>query len=78
MPTDDQATEPMPPPGQRRRGLHVLRSCEGTESFVLWSQGKWVFWIGHERCDRRSPEDTARYGWQYVRPAQITANGSAS
>jgi len=77
--TDEPKTIlPVPAPGSRRPSLHVLRRLDGSTSFVGWSQGKWVFWIGHKRCGRKSPAETATYGWQYVRPAIITETGKAS
>ena len=73
--TDNGHPEPLP--GFRRPSLHVMQR-EGRESFVWWSRGKWTFWLGHERCDRRSPEESGAFGWRYIRPAKIDENGAAS
>lgn len=68
---------PLPPKGQRCSSLHCMRN-KGVESFVWWSKGRWIFWIGHERTDRRTPAEAAAQGWEYLRLAVIAENGAAS
>lgn len=64
-----ETSVPIPPVGHRRPSLHVMIGPHGKRSYVWWSRGKWVFWIGHERNNRQSPDAAAKFGWSYVRPA---------